>query len=191
MFTVCWMLFDIPATLLVAVILMFNQNWIYGFVGLFWISVVFIVQRWLGQKIIQCNSKKFKEIEQRSSTNYELFQKIRQVKLDHAQSIIIERNNDFFIKENKDELLFNHYESLFHICLVLLPIIVICTSILYKKHQFNMQQTYFFLSLLGICYKPLKNYQKIEVNLHQGLHSLNRLQVFLNLPENNMKPSEE
>lgn len=62
---------------------------------------------------------------------------------------------------------------------------MVCSSILIRKENFDIQETFIFLSLMGLCFNPLKNYQKVEVNIHQGLHSLNRLQVFLNLPENN------
>ena len=62
---------------------------------------------------------------------------------------------------------------------------MVFSSILIRQDNFDIQETFIFLSLMGLCFNPLKNYQKIGVNIHQGLNSLNRLQVFFNLPENN------
>lgn len=41
------------------------------------------------------------------------------------------------------------------------------------------------LTLLGICYKPLKNILQISIKVEDGLHSFKRIKLYLNLPENN------
>lgn len=39
------------------------------------------------------------------------------------------------------------------------------------------------LSLLGICYEPMKSFRTISISFHDGLHSLHRLQQFFEMPE--------
>lgn len=39
------------------------------------------------------------------------------------------------------------------------------------------------LSLLGICYNPMKSFRTISINLHDGLHSLSRLEKYFHFPE--------
>jgi hypothetical protein len=38
------------------------------------------------------------------------------------------------------------------------------------------------LSLLGICYNPMKQCRTFSINLNDGLHSLKRLSDYLDLP---------
>ena len=40
------------------------------------------------------------------------------------------------------------------------------------------------LTLLGICYKPLKNILKMVLQVEEGLHSFRGIKLYLNLPEN-------
>lgn len=39
------------------------------------------------------------------------------------------------------------------------------------------------LSLLQICYNPMKSIQTIVISFHDGLHSLNRLTTYFSLPD--------
>lgn len=39
------------------------------------------------------------------------------------------------------------------------------------------------LSLLGICFEPMKSIRTISISFHDGLHSLNRIQQYFDMPE--------
>jgi ABC-type multidrug transport system fused ATPase/permease subunit len=91
-----------------------------------------------------------------------------------------------FIHENHDHSLFYSYATLYDITLLLLPISVVSTITLYDVNEddpITVEQVYLMLSLLGICYNPMKSFRTISINLHDGLHSLNRLSKYFHLPE--------
>lgn len=39
------------------------------------------------------------------------------------------------------------------------------------------------LSLLELCYDPMKSFRTLSISFHDGLHSLNRIAQYLNMPE--------
>lgn len=47
-----WMLLEIPVTLVVAVVLLFRESFSFGIVGLYWIVIVFFLQRELSDRLI-------------------------------------------------------------------------------------------------------------------------------------------
>lgn len=97
-----------------------------------------------------------------------------------------EKNNDLFIEENHDHQKFYSYATLYDITLLMLPIFVVSTITLIDVNEedpITVEQVYLMLSLLGICYNPMKNVRTISINLHDGLHSLRRLGRYFHLPE--------
>lgn len=182
MFKHIWMLLDIPLTLIVAIVLLFMESATFGFVGLYWIIVMYFLQRWLSDQLGRSIRIKNALVEERAKFNYETMQQIQEARLDHSESILLQKNNDFFLKENKVHHEFYHYQSLFEISLLLLPIIVALSISLYDHNQqnhFTIKQVYMLLTLLGICYKPLKNIKTMSLHIEQGLHSLNRVSIYL------------
>ena len=68
----------------------------------------------------------------------------------------------------------------------MLPILVVVTITLYDLNEVNpitVEQVYSLLTLLGICYMPMKSTRTVSINLHDGLHSLKRLSQYFHLPE--------
>jgi hypothetical protein len=68
----------------------------------------------------------------------------------------------------------------------LLPILVIVTISIWdlgEQNHITVEQVYLMLSLLGICYEPMKQFRTISISFHDGLHSLNRISQFLEMPE--------
>jgi hypothetical protein len=68
----------------------------------------------------------------------------------------------------------------------MLPIFVVSTITLYDVNEedpITVEQVYLMLSLLGICYNPMKSVRTISINLHDGLHSLRRLSRYFHFPE--------
>lgn len=47
---------------------------------------------------------------------------------------------------------------------------------------------YLILSLLGICYRPMKEFRTLTIALSDGLHSLRRITDYLELPEGRGSP---
>ena len=140
--------------------------------------IAFLVQRELDSKMTHCNDTKLKLIEARSKINYDILGKIRVAKLLGHQELLIQKNNDYFIAENHDHKMFYEYVTLYDISLILLPILVIVTIALYdlnQPDQISVSQVYVLLSLLGICYGPMKSFRTLTLNFHDGLRSLRRI----------------
>jgi hypothetical protein len=67
----------------------------------------------------------------------------------------------------------------------MLPIFVVFTITVYDTNEadpITVEQVYLMLSLLGICYNPMKSIRTITINLHDGLHSLTRISRYFHLP---------
>lgn len=62
--------FEIPFTLVVALLMLFMQDLKYGFIGLYWFLIAFFLQRLLDSRMKDCNITKLRLIEQRSKLNY-------------------------------------------------------------------------------------------------------------------------
>jgi hypothetical protein len=74
--------------------------------------------------------------------------------------------------------MFYEYVTLYDISLLMLPILVIVTIALYDINEPNpisVSQVYVLLSLLGICYIPMKSFRTLTLNFHDGLRSLRRI----------------
>lgn len=119
--------------------------------------------------------------------------KITLSRLNREEGLLVEKNNDFFIAENHDHTLFYRYSTLYDITQILLPITVVISIAIYDYNELNpftVQQVFVMLSLLGICYMPMKNYRKFNINLADGLESLRRITLFFDLPEED-KPLDD
>ena len=98
---------------------------------------------------------------------------------------MVERNNDFFLEECHDHLTFYRFSSLYDIAQLLLPIAVVVTALIYDQNSeapMTVEQLYLILSLLGICYRPMKEFRTLTIALSDGLHSLRRISDYLELP---------
>jgi ABC-type multidrug transport system fused ATPase/permease subunit len=178
-------IFEAPFTIVVAIILLFNESSHYGFIGVYWFLIAFLLQRELDGRMMHCNHTKLGLIEKRSNLNYDLFDKIREAKLIGWEGLLTEKNNDLFIEENHDHGLFYSYATLYDITLLMLPIFVVSTITLYDVNEedpITVEQVYLMLSLLGICYNPMKSVRTISINLHDGLHSLRRISRYFHFP---------
>jgi hypothetical protein len=71
------LVFEAPVTILVSIILLFNESSHYGFIGVYWFAIAFLLQRELDGRMAKCNQTKLGLIEKRSNLNYELFDKIK------------------------------------------------------------------------------------------------------------------
>lgn len=63
---------------------------------------------------------------------------------------------------------------------------VVVTVALYDIGETNpitVEEMYVMLSLLQICYNPMKSLQTIVISFHDGLHSLGRLTTYFALPD--------
>lgn len=106
------------------------------------------------------------------------------------ESMLVEKNNDFFLEENHDHSQFYRYSSLYDIAQLLLPIAVVVTSLVFDQSNtqpMTVEQLYLILSMLGICYRPMKDFRTFSISLSDGLHSLRRLTDYLELPEEEKK----
>ena len=75
--------------------------------------------------------------------------------------------------------MFYNFVTLYDISLLMLPILVIVTIALYDMNETNpitVSQVYVLLSLLGICYVPMKSFRTLSISLHDGLRSLKRIE---------------
>lgn len=100
--------------------------------------------------------------------------------------MLVEKNNDYFLHENHDHSLFYRYSSLYDIAQLLLPIAVVVTSLIFdtnNKQPMTVDQLYLILSMLGICYRPMKDFRTFSISLSDGFHSLRRITDYLELPE--------
>lgn len=76
--------------------------------------------------------------------------------------------------------------TLYDISLLMLPIFVVSTITLYDMNEedpITVEQVYVMLSLLGMCYEPMKSIRSSSINLHDGLHSLHRISKYFRLSE--------
>ena len=74
--------------------------------------------------------------------------------------------------------MFYEYVTLYDITLLMLPILVIITITLYDMNETNpiaVSQIYVLLSLLGICYVPMKSFRTLTLNFYDGLRSMRRI----------------
>ena len=79
--------------------------------------------------------------------------------------------------------MFYEYVTLYDITLIMLPILVIVTIALYDLNEPNhitVTQVYVILSLLGICYNPMKSFRTLAINFHDGLWSFQKIEDYLN-----------
>ena len=58
-----YMLFDAPFTIVVSIFLLFNESSHYGFIGIYWFLIAFLLQRELDGRMRHCNTTKLKLIE--------------------------------------------------------------------------------------------------------------------------------
>ena len=68
----------------------------------------------------------------------------------------------------------------------MLPIAVVVTALIYdrnNKDPLTVEMLYLILSLLGICYRPMKEFRTLSIALSDGMHSLRRITDYLELPE--------
>ena len=125
-----------------------------------------------------CNKTKLELIKKRSKINYEILDCIKEAKVIGWENLIIEKNNDLFEVENHDHYLFYFYNSLYDILLLLLPVLVVVTICIFdvgRPNPVTVEQVYSMLSLLGICYEPMKSFRTISISFHDGLISLSKI----------------
>lgn len=58
-----------------------------------------------------------------------------------------------------------------------------------ELNHITVSQVYVLLSLIGICYQPMKSYRSLTLSLHDGLRSLKRIQKFLSEKDQAIKKS--
>ena len=46
-----------------------------------------------------------------------------------------------------------------------------------------VEELYLILSMLGICYRPMKEVRKFTIAMSDGFHSLRRITYYLELPD--------
>lgn len=81
----------------------------------------------------ECNKTKLGLIEKRAKFNYEFMEKIREARVIHSESLMVEKNNDLFLEECHDHLNFYRYASLYDITQLLLPIAVVLTTLFFDR----------------------------------------------------------
>ena len=99
---------------------------------------------------------------------------------------MVEGNNDLFLHECHDHLPFYKYSSLYEILLLLLPLAICCTALIYDKYSekfITFEELYFILSLIGICYQPLRNLGLFYISATDALHSFERISKFFQREE--------
>ncbi len=82
--------------------------------------------------------------------------------------------------------MFYEYMTLYDISLLILPIVAIITITLYDMNETNpitVSQVYVLLSLMGICYIPMKSFRTLTLSFHDGLRSMRRIEKFLKQPD--------
>jgi ABC-type multidrug transport system fused ATPase/permease subunit len=90
------------------------------------------------------------------------------------------------VEECHDHQIFYRLSTLYDIILLVLPTIVIVTIALYDLNEadhISVEQVYVLLSLLGICYNPMKAFRTLTISFHDGAWSLNKIQDYLNSPD--------
>lgn len=186
MFNNMYFIFEAPLTIAIALILLFIEDRAYGLIAGYWFLIAFLLHRELDEHMTHCNATKLALIEKRSKINYEVLDGIKQAKLIGWEDMMVEKNNDLFEVENHDHYLFYFYNSLYDIILLMLPILVVVTIGIWdigEAKPIKVEQVYLMLSLLGLCYEPMKEFRTISISFHDGLHSLNRIQQYFDMPE--------
>jgi len=182
LFSILYLAVEIPFTIGVAIIWLFLLNAYLGFIALYWFIFIFLVQRVLDDRMHHCNITKLKLIDERSKLNYEFMEKITFARTIRAESLLVERNNDYFLEENHDHVQFYRYASLYDIAQLLLPIAVVVTASVFDQNSqdsLTVQSLYLILSLLGICYRPMKDFRTLSISINDGFHSLRRITEYL------------
>jgi hypothetical protein len=72
-----YFIFEVPFTIIVAIIMLFVESKRYGFIAVYWFVIAFLLQRELDGRMTHCNKTKLGLIEKRANTNYELLEKIK------------------------------------------------------------------------------------------------------------------
>jgi hypothetical protein len=67
-----YLIFEVPFTIIVAIIMLFVESKRYGFIAVYWFVIAFLLQRELDGRMTHCNQTKLGLIEKRANTNYEL-----------------------------------------------------------------------------------------------------------------------
>jgi len=67
--------------------------------------------------------------------------------------------------------------------LPVLVVVTICVWDMGESKHITVEQVYLMLSLLGICYEPMKSFRTISISFHDGLHSLHRFQQYFSMPD--------
>lgn len=80
--------FEAPFTIIVAIILLFNESSHYGFIAIYWFLIAFLLQRELDGRMTHCNTTKLKLIEQRSNLNYHMLDAFKTAKLIGWEDVI-------------------------------------------------------------------------------------------------------
>lgn len=82
-------------------------------------------------------------------------------------------------------MMFYRFASLYDIAQLLLPIAVVVTALIYDQKStqpMTVEHLYLILSMLGICYRPMKEFRTFSIALSDGFHSLRRITDYLELP---------
>ncbi len=88
--------FEAPLTVVVALIMLFVQSRTYGFIGVYWFLIAFLLHRELDQRMTHCNATKLGLIDKRSKINYEMLFGMTNARIAGWEDVIIEKNNDLF-----------------------------------------------------------------------------------------------
>jgi len=72
-----YLVFEVPFTIIVAIIMLFVESKRYGFIAVYWFVIAFLLQRELDGRMTHCNKTKLRLIEKRSTVNYELLEKMK------------------------------------------------------------------------------------------------------------------
>ena len=52
-----------------------------------------------------------------------------------------------------------------------------------EANPITVEEVYVMLSMLQICYNPMKAFQTLVISFHGGIHSLDRLTTYFALPD--------
>lgn len=76
LFKELWIITDVPFTIIASIVLLFSESISFGIVGLYWIFLIFFLQRWLTELMAQSLNRKLRLTEKRSRVNYETMDKM-------------------------------------------------------------------------------------------------------------------
>jgi ABC-type multidrug transport system fused ATPase/permease subunit len=69
---------------------------------------------------------------------------------------------------------------------MLMPLVFVFSMMFYDLNEaqsFTIEEVYVMMSLIGLIYRPLKNLRKFSITFSEGLYSLKRFALYLDLPE--------